>query len=249
MNETKDFIIVANGDFLVKEIIQEAITNKVIIALDGAAKKCRCLHIKPHIILGDFDSLSSADKRIWGIHEKLQAHPYPGLENTLIVPADNQDRTDLVKAIQYCDSQHAKRITIICASGGQLDHHEGAMRALRTEYRKDRPILLHTEQQTLCVAKNEAMTIQGNIGDRCGVIAFPHGAFSSQGLEYDVTDKVLEFGFSDSTCNALKQPRALITVSGEALIVMPPQLQSQRDFMNRSEVERLEMRLRDALMW
>ena len=120
------------------------------------------------------------------------------------------------------------------------------MRALRTEYKKERIILLHTEQQTLRYAKNEEVTFQGKIGDRCGIIAFPKGSFSSQGLRYDVTQMLLEFGFSDSTSNYLAQPRVLVAISGEALIVMPPQLSSQRDFMSKTEIERLEMLLRDA---
>jgi len=244
----KDFIIIANGNFLVKEIIQEAIANKVIIALDGAAQKLRRLGITPLIIAGDFDSLDLTEKKIWGIHETHEGKtsPYHGSHQTLIVPLMDQNATDLVKTIRYCDNQGAKSITIICASGGQLDHHEGVMRSLRTQYRSDRPILLHTESQTLRYAKDEPVILNGEVGDRCGIIAFPKGAFSSSGLKYDVTDWALEFGFSDSTCNALAKPEASLTITGEALIVMPPQLRSQREFMNKTEVEKLEMLLRDA---
>jgi thiamine pyrophosphokinase len=229
----KDFIIVANGDFLVKEIIEEAIANKTIIALDGAAKKLRRLNISPQVVLGDFDSLNQDEIETFAKH-------------SLIVPANDQNLTDLVKAIRYCDNEGATSITIICASGGQLDHHEGAMRALRTEYKKNRLILLHTDQQTVRFAKDETVTLQGRIGDRCGIIAFPQGSFSSMGLRYDVKNMLLTFGFSDSTCNSLVQDKAVVTVSGEALLVMPPQLQSQRDYISKSDIERLEMQLRDA---
>ena len=141
---------------------------------------------------------------------------------------EDQNTTDLVKAIRYCDTQGAASITIVCATGGRMDHHEAALRALRTEYKAERPILIHTELQTLRFAKNETVTFEGQIGDKCGVLAYPQGMFSSQGLEYDVENFVLDFGFSESTCNSMRKPKATVSVTGEALLVMPGQLKGQR---------------------
>ncbi len=221
------FIIVANGCFSVKEIIVEAVQDKIIVALDGAADKLARLGILPTIILGDFDS-------------------YTGNIDATIVPKKNQNLTDLVKAIHYCDAQDALSITLICALGGRLDHHEAAMRSLRSEYKKARPMLLHSEQQTLRFAKDENVVLQGEIGDKCGIFAFPAGRFSSHGLLYDVQNYELNMGFSESVANTLRSPPATLSIAGEALIIMPPQLSSQRDYMNKTEVERLEMLLRDA---
>jgi len=247
----KDVVIVANGDFLVKEIITEAIANKLIVALDGAAKKLHLLGITPNVILGDFDSLDAEEAKTWGIlhtFAKLSedAKPYRNKQNILIVPAKNQNETDLVKAIRYCDSENATSITIICASGGCLDHHEINLRALRTEYKKDRLILLHTFQQTVRYAKNETVEITGLPGDRCGVLAFPQGSFSSTGLQYDVQEMPLEFGFSESASNTLKDTHATVIIAGEALLIMPPLLAAQRDFESKTEVEQLEIKLRDG---
>lgn len=247
----QNYIIIANGTFLAKEIIQEAIRDKTIIALDGAASKLNRLGIKPHIILGDFDSTTDAEKTYWGIEktfEELNEHdkPYQGNHGVTIVPAKNQHYTDLSKAIHYCDAHEAASITIICAVGGRSDHHEGVTRTLRTEYKKNRPLTLHTEQQTLVFAKDEQVIIHGEIGDKCGVVAFPKGTVTSQGLEYEADHFELEFGFAETTCNSLMQTSATITIEGEALIIMPPQLAAQREFMNKSEIEQLETLLRDA---
>lgn len=247
----QNYIIIANGNFLVKEIIVEAITDKIIIALDGAANKLARIGIKPHIILGDFDSISEADKRFWGIQNTfadINDHDpsYIGHQNVLIIPTKNQKFTDLTKAIQYCDTQNAKSITIICALGGRIDHHEGAIRCLRGQYKKERPIILHGEQQSLRFVMEESFVMEGHRGDKCGVIGFPMGSFSSHGLEYDVQNYKLQMGFSDNICNSLKESQATITVAGEALIIMPPQLSSQRAFMKKSESERIKAYLRDA---
>jgi len=245
------FIIVANGEFLVHEIINEAIRDKTIIALDGAADKLARIGVQPHIILGDFDSISVSGKNNWGIKKsfselKNDDAPYTGNFGVFIVPAKNQNLSDLTKAIRYCDKNNAESITIICATGGQLHHHETNLRSLRTEYKKSRPIILHTEQQTLRHACDEEVELHGKVGDKCGIMAYPQGSFTSHGLEYEVTDYELKFGFAESSSNALKQLHAKISVKGEALLIMPPLLKAQRVFAEKSEIEQLELRLWDA---
>jgi thiamine pyrophosphokinase len=230
----RDFIIVANGDFLIREIIAEAVLGKTIVALDGAVQKLRKLRIQPHVIAGDFDSINQEEMDFWGIQQGFDeltddAKPYQGRHQVLIVPTKDQKEHDLAKAIHYCDSQGAKSITLICACGGYLDLHEGTLRALYTAYKKDRPIVLHTERETVRFARDETVVIAGQINDRCGIIAFPKGAFSSQGLRYDVNNMPLTFGVSESISNALAQEQATVKVTGDALIIMPPQLQAQRD--------------------
>jgi thiamine pyrophosphokinase len=247
----KHYIIIANGDFLAKDILLEAIQNKVIVALDGAADKLLHLGILPHILLGDFDTHSISDPTYWGIQKTfadLNDHeaPYQGNHGVTLVPCKNQNLTDLNKAIHYCDQLGANSISIVCATGGRLDHHEAALRALRAEYRKDRLILLHTEQQTLRFAKNETISMSGEKGDKCGILAFPQGAFSSTGLEYDVVHYPLNFAFSESIANSLKMSTATLIISGEALLIMPPQLTSQRLFMQKTRRERLELLLRES---
>ncbi len=245
------FIIVANGEFLVHDIINEAVRDKTIIALDGAANKLARIGIKPHIILGDFDSISVSSANNWGIKKTFadmrdDDKAYSGNFGIFIVPAKNQNLNDLTKAIRYCDKNNAESISIICAAGGQLDHHETNLRSLRTEYKKSRPIIFHTEQQSLRYAYDEEVEFHGEVGDKCGIMAYPQGYFTSHGLEYDVTDFELKFGFAESSCNALKQPQAKIVVKGEALLIMPPLLKAQRAFTTKSEIEQLESRLHDA---
>lgn len=246
----QNFILIANGVFLVKEIIEEAIQGKTIVALDGAVNKLTRLGIVPHVILGDFDSAHEMATH-WGIKKTFadlteEDQAYPGNHGVTIVPSKNQLFTDLTKAIHYCDAQNATSITIICATGGRLDHHESVIRSLRSQYKKNRPIILHTEQQTVMYAKDEQAIFKGEVGDKCGVLAFPKGKMSSLGLEYDVDQFELDFGYSENTSNSLKQPSATVSIEGEALLVMPPQLASQRVFMRLNEIERLQRQLRDA---
>lgn len=249
-----DFIIIANGNFLVKEIILAASANKTIIALDGAVNKLLPLGIIPHIILGDFDSITETAQKHFGVQKTFASlkdtdNAYPGQQETTIVPAKNQLLTDLTKAIHFADQQGATSITLVCATGGRSDHHESATRSLRAEYKSTRPIVLHTEQQTLRFAKDETVVLHGERGDNCGILAFPHGFVTSQGLEYEADQFELQLGFSENTCNALSAGSATLIIKGEALLVMPPQLPAQREFMQKNEADRLALLLRDAKLF
>ncbi len=228
------FIIIANGPFLDPDIIREAIQNRQIIALDGAADKLLAINIKPDVILGDFDSIHPQTQAYWGITQTFiamseYAKPYMGHHGVKIVPAKDQSTTDLVKAIQYCDQEQAQDISIICATGGREDHHEASKQALQTEYRANRPIILHSEQQTLRWAENETVTLQGEEGDHCGFVAHGAGHGHSIGLLYPCHHIPV------SLCNRLSQCDAQITIKGGALLMMPPQLRSQRKHMRVTE--------------
>lgn len=248
--EANAFVIIANGDFLVKEIILEAIQNKTVIALDGAMNHLYRLGIQPDILLGDFDSITPAVAEHFGVKARFaDMHetdmPYQG-NGIIIVPALNQNLTDLAKAIRYCDQQQASDITLLCALGARIDQHEHAMRLLRSEYRKNRPMLLLTDEQTLRFAKDETVSFAGQPQDKCGILAYPQATISTQGLLYDVENFPLTFADSESVSNIMRENQAFVKVTGEAMIVMPPLLKSQRVFMQKTPSERLELKLRDA---
>ena len=169
-----------------------------------------------------------------------EERPYKGKFDTLIVPKKDQNHTDLQKAIMYCDENRAERIDIVCATGARMDHTLSNIRVLRKMYRLERPIFIHTESQTLEYVKDGKTLIKGEIGDYCGILAFPDAQFTSTGLVWDGDNYQLKSGFSDSISNELKDKEANIKIEGEALVVHPGILQSQRKFSLLNVVEQLK---------
>src|SRR3990167_7230774 len=166
-SNTIHYAIVANGPFLPKSLIMEAIAGKKIIALDGAANKLAKIGVIPHVILGDFDSITEeGGKEIWGIHStfnEIDDHSaeYSCNFGTQIVPAKNQDLTDLAKAIRYCDEHGAASIDILCVTEGRFDHTWGNMGTLRSEYRPDRRLRVLTATEVITFVKDSAIAITG----------------------------------------------------------------------------------------
>lgn len=214
------YVIIADGDFLPLALLQQIIKNKKVMALDGAADKLAILNIKPDIILGDMDAIN---KSAWDIQQvsPTERAPYCTKNNVLIVEALDQSETDLVKGIRYCDAHNATSITIICATGGRLDHHEGAMRALRKCYQPNRPLVIHTALQSIIFVRDETILIQGKVGDKLGILAYPAGTFTSHGLRYEGKGYPLTFALSESICNELRLATAEIEIKGEALLILP----------------------------
>jgi thiamine pyrophosphokinase len=258
---TKQFLIVANGPFLPSEVILEAIgtPEKTIIALDGAARNlAEIVGRIPDVVLGDFDSITeSTDNtyQFFGINETKnslttsthsQTNPYPGKYGITIVPAPDQNSTDLQKAIMYCDTKNAASIHIVCAIGGRMDHHEGNVRSLRLMYREERPIYLHTEFQTLEYVSNNTVTIYGKKGDYCGILTAPACQYICKdgGLvwgEIAGESVKLKYGQFESTSNQMAKESAAVEIMGHALIVHPGQMKTQNMFFSLTEKERTKI--------
>ncbi len=221
---TSHYAIIAGGPFLTEYTIKTAIIDHVVIALDGAVNHLQPLGIIPDVILGDFDSIDSRNQVYWGIRNVFaqltpEDESYIGKYGVRIVPRLDQNFTDLEKAIQYCDQHAAKQITLLCATGGREDLHEGMKIAIQNAYCHNRPILVHTNTQTLRYAQDESIQFHGKPGDYCGFVGLNTGLCSSEGLVYECEN------MSYSICNRMKTQTATIHVKGGAMLIMPLQIE------------------------
>lgn len=256
------YVIIANGPFLPKEVIKEAIQDgDIIIAVDGAANKLAKMGFMPHLLIGDLDSIENRD--FWGIpnhfianNENKKIEIYTNNENGItIIHTPDQDATDLSKTIQLCDSppsilnlSPATCINILCALDGRPDHSMGNLRSLRLHFRLDRQIWMHTDAYSLIFIKDaEHRIVVNNVGlkHQVAIMGMPEAAFTSSGLvwngvvnETDSSDtgpkgyKV--YPGHDSTCNVLsaQSEAAVININGEAIIMQPGIYKSQNRFEN-----------------
>jgi thiamine pyrophosphokinase len=82
-----------------------------IVGVDGGALRLDRLGILPHVITGDFDSLTAE------VLARFEA------QGVTVVPTPDQDYTDLDKALTYVRTEFgAVPVEIFGAVGGRLDH-------------------------------------------------------------------------------------------------------------------------------
>lgn len=193
------YLIVANGDFVSASTITSLATDRIILALDGAANRLQQIQVTADFILGDFDSIELSD-----------------MFNCPLLHAPDQNYTDLEKAVQYCDAQQASDIAIVCATGGRLDHHQATIHLLLSQYRKNRPLRLYTTSQVLFYVCDDTIVIQASAGEKCGIFPEHASSFTTRGLVYDVVNAT-----QPSIGNSFREALAEITVQGSALLIMP----------------------------
>lgn len=249
------YVIVANGPFLPRDIITEVITEGEckIVALDGAADKLAKRGILPDVILGDFDSIENP--QIWGIPndfmmntgDETQLRYVDGKYNVRIVHTPDQNKTDLAKAIDFCDQRPAKatRIDVLCAIDGRIDHTLGNIRSLVNHYNLARELWLHSEAYSLRFVKDNSITIQPQSKEmqQCAILGMPAASFISTGLAWngESTDKdsfdmgangYKVFPGHDSSCNLLNKDgyEATISISGQAIVIQPGLFPSQKQY-------------------
>lgn len=213
-----NYLIVANGPPMAAMQLKALAKDCKILALDGAADYLQSINIKPDILLGDFDSLQNQAE--WGIQSD-QDQPYVNAQNILIVPACDQNQTDLQKAIDYCDSVQASRIDIVCATDGRFDHTIANVRVLRNKHQAKRPLILHTDEQSLIYLQDEQYQFLGEVGETVGLFGFPCGVVTSHGLQYELKNTELKFAEVESTSNSLAQTIVTLEITGAVLLVAP----------------------------
>ena len=85
----------------------------VIVACDGALHQCLKHQLNPNIVIGDMDS----------VNMKLRETHFDALE---WITNENQENSDLSKAIHYASQNESMRIDIIGVQGGAFGHQIAA---------------------------------------------------------------------------------------------------------------------------
>ncbi len=110
--EHKKAVIIANGQPPGKAVIAPYLDQAdMIIAADGGSRTCMQLQIEPDFILGDFDSI---DRHVRSHFSKSQ-----------FLLREDQNYTDLQKALRFCRETGVRIITLFSVFGRRNDHASG----------------------------------------------------------------------------------------------------------------------------
>src|SRR5690348_5766704 len=105
-------VVVANGAIAELAPLAPLLTGAdLVVAADGGARLLLSQGRRPHVVVGDMDSIPAP---------MLDAWHADGGETVVFPPA--KDETDLELALAYAVEQGAARIAILGALGGRVDH-------------------------------------------------------------------------------------------------------------------------------
>lgn len=181
-----------------------------IICADGGARHALGLGFKPHIILGDFDSLSR------DLQEELS-----GKFVEWIAYDKEKDKSDSELALDHAIEKGYRTILLFGVFGSRLDHMLTNIFALDYLIELDADVTIIEGKKEIRVI-NDHIQLHGKIGDLVSLIPFKETAkkITTKNLQYPLNDEDLFFGYSRGISNVFTKPTAEISLKGGALLVI-----------------------------
>ena len=213
-------VIVANGELGAAETIRAcAAEADLVIAADGGAGHCRTLGLRPHLIVGDMDSLEPEARAYFeraGV--RFEVHPV------------HKDETDLELAVRAAMREGAHEATLVAALGARWD--QSLANILLLAHPDFAPLTLRLVEgpDTFWVVRRHA-TVRGQTGDRLSLLPLSAdvAGVTLTGLEYPLTESVLQFGFTIGVSNRLVVPEATISLRQGILLAIHHQQSLARE--------------------
>jgi thiamine pyrophosphokinase len=166
-------LIFLGGEAVPRNRFESLLSGSLLIAADSGAAWLAETNLRPHVLLGDFDSLDPA------LRTKLK----PQVEAYLPFPA-HKDQTDGELAVDYALSQNFVEIVLIGGLGGRVDHAIGnAMLLFKIARRKRCGWMLDVDSRIFPVSRR--LQLDGVPGQMFSLLALsPVKGLTIKGAAY-----------------------------------------------------------------
>jgi len=183
MKPEHSIVILANGLFPSRpqslELLRAA---EKLICCDGAADKLIGFGLKPHVIIGDMDSLSQEARRTYA---------------SILIRDEDQESNDLTKAVRYCMDMGHSSVSILGATGLREDHTLGNI-SLMLEYFPVIEVRMISDYGIFILVKS-GEKIDSFPGERISVFSVDNRVrVHASGLKYPLNDLQLSNWYTAS---------------------------------------------------
>lgn len=204
-------LIVANAPVLPDHRMGTLATNAdVIIAADGGATALQRAGIRPHILIGDLDSLSEA-------HVATLAEIGTEIRRF----RRDKDETDLELALLAAVELGATHIDLCCVLGGRWDHTFATIALLTMPHLKNLHVCIYADNQVLQIVRDE-VTIEGQKEHVVSLLPLTPEVtgITTDGLQYPLINATLYFDRSRGVSNVITQPPARVRITSGILLIV-----------------------------
>lgn len=198
--------VFCNGQFTCPERVKEFASRcDLLLAADGGSNHLARLNLKPHVIIGDMDSIASDP---WAEDREILRVPY----------STDKDKSDTELAVEYVFQQGCQQITLIAATGGRLDHTLGNI-ALIAQY-PGRVAIQDGNCTLVAVDRLQKCVLHGPVGTRVSLIPYGLGStcVRTTGLKYSLYDEILTWA-TQGLSNEIIDAQANVFVSEGIVLV------------------------------
>ncbi|MBQ7921931.1 MAG: thiamine diphosphokinase [Clostridia bacterium] len=179
----------------------------MILAADSGYHKAAALGIKPHKLVGDFDSLFDG-RQAEALPEGMEIYQSPC----------EKDETDTMLACEIAVEAGAEEILIIGGTGGRADHGLSNILYLENLDRRGIRVLLTDGENRIQVRHDCTVKLPDRKG-YFSVFALDTCVVTLTGCKYPLTDAKLERAMPYAVSNEVVGEEAVITLTGYAVIM------------------------------
>jgi len=181
-----------------------------IICADGGAQHLKKLGILPHVLVGDFDSISESD---------FDSLIKSGVE-VIKFPAQ-KDTTDTELAVQLAIERGCEEVILLGATGTRLDHTMANVFLLRILLEAGKKGILADEHNEIeMINKNISLVREKDINISLVPVGGRVTGVTTEGLYYPLKDATLEFGTTWGVSNEFSEDMAGVTIKEGLLLVI-----------------------------
>jgi thiamine pyrophosphokinase len=208
----KRVVLIANGDLKETAFYRGILEDTdYVICVNGGSIHALSLGIKPHLVIGDLDSLPAESR------EKILK-----LKPTLIEHLPEKDKSDLELALDHAVSMQPAEILIIGALGGsRSDHAFINLLLLQVPFRSAIPARIIDERQEIMLAGNNTV-IKGKPGDLLSLFALTDqvSGITTVNLKYPLVNETLHFASTRGLSNELLASSAEVNIGSGLLLLV-----------------------------
>lgn len=208
MDEPNTAIVLAGGDIVDPDVIEDLPHESFIVAADSGLDQALALGIEVDLLVGDMDSVSP---------EALSAYRGTPTETH---PTD-KDHTDLELALRAAIRMGVNRIIIVGGSGGRLDHFLANALLVSSSDFSEHDVEWLTGQARLHVV-HETVQLHGAPGQPVSLLAV-HGraeGVTTQGLRWELAGADLLPGATRGVSNVFERPVVNISITRGTLLAI-----------------------------
>lgn len=201
----KQTLIIANGTPPPQRIVASLIhSSQVVLCADGGANIARRLKIIPNVIIGDLDSITTTTRKYY--------------RDVPTIFREEQDSTDLEKALLYCVKKRLNNVHIIGAVGNRIDHTTGALGCFKKFGSKLRLTLYDEVGMITLIRKN--VIVRTKVGETLSLIPLDRcTGVTTRNLKYALRNDVLELGVAEGISNVAEAQHVSIVVRSGTLLL------------------------------
>jgi thiamine pyrophosphokinase len=205
-------VIVASGEPLAADAAWLDAAD-LVVAADGGAAWLDRLGRRPHLLVGDLDSVEpSVVKRLAAAGTEVERHP-----------AD-KDASDTELALLAARARGATEVVLLGALGGdRLDHELANLLLLADPDLADVPVITVRGGTSVRVLRpGSSLDLEAEVGDLVSLLPLggDAGGVTTSGLRWPLADATLRVGRSRGLSNEVTAPAATVSLAAGLLLVI-----------------------------